>query len=63
MSGRFRHGTGLFYGDDSYDGRAVRVRFLWSDITPVSARWEQAFSADDEQTREVNWIMELTRRD
>jgi len=63
VSGRFRDGTGLFYGDDSYEGRAVRVRYVWSDITAVSARWEQAFSADDERTWEVNWIMELTRRD
>lgn len=62
VSGRFRDGTGHFYGDDSYEGRAVRVRFIWSGITPVSARWEQAFSADGEQTWEVNWIMELTRR-
>ena len=63
VSGRFRDGTGLFYGDDAYQGRDVRVRFVWSGITPVSARWEQAFSADGEQTWEVNWIMELTRRD
>jgi hypothetical protein len=62
VSGRFRDGTGLFYGDDAYEGRDVRVRFTWSGITAVSARWEQAFSADGEQTWEVNWIMELTRQ-
>lgn len=62
VTGRFRDGTGTFYGDDNHEGQQVRVRYLWSDITPVSARWEQAFSADGEQTWEANWIMDFTRR-
>lgn len=59
--GSFSDGTGLFYGDDAQDGTPVRVRYIWSDITPTSARWEQAFSVDQEQTWETNWIMELVR--
>lgn len=59
--GGFTDGVGLFYGDDTQDGTPVRVRFLWSEITPTSARWEQAFSVDGEKTWETNWIMELTR--
>jgi hypothetical protein len=59
--GRFSEGTGEFYGDDTHDGRPVRVRFLWSGITPTSARWEQAFSVDGGATWETNWIMEMTR--
>ena len=62
VTGRFRDGVGLFYGDDTHEGRAVRVRYTWSAITPVSARWDQAFSTDQGQTWEVNWIMEFTRR-
>ena len=62
VTGRFRDGVGLFYGGDTHQGRAVRVRYTWSGITPVSARWDQAFSTDQEQTWEVNWIMEFTRR-
>jgi hypothetical protein len=62
VTGRFSGGIGTFYGDDTHEGRAVRVRYLWSDITTVSARWEQAYSTDGEQTWEVNWIMEFQRR-
>jgi hypothetical protein len=59
--GRFRDGDGLFECDDVLDGRVVKVRFEWKDITPSSARWEQAFSFDDGESFETNWIMELTR--
>lgn len=62
VTGRFSGGVGLFYGDDVHEGQDVRVRYTWSGITSQAARWEQAYSADGEQTWEVNWIMELTRR-
>jgi hypothetical protein len=62
VTGRFSGGVGVFHGDDVHEGQPVRVRYTWSGITPVSARWEQAYSADGEQTWEVNWIMEFTRR-
>jgi hypothetical protein len=60
--GRFADGVGTFYGDDVDDGTPVRVRYIWSRITPTSARWEQAFSTDAERTWETNWIMDHTRR-
>ena len=59
--GRFADGTGEFYGEDTEGGVPVRVRFIWSRITPTSARWEQAFSTDGGQTWETNWYMDLTR--
>lgn len=63
ISGGFSDGVGTFYGDDvTSDGEPVRCRFLWSRITPTSARWEQAYSGDGEQTWETNWIMDFTRR-
>ncbi|HEX6358547.1 hypothetical protein [Actinophytocola sp.] len=62
VTGRFVDGVGEFFGDDEHEGRPVRVRYRWSEITDVSARWEQAFSADQGRTWETNWIMELTRR-
>ena len=59
--GGFRDGRGVFYGDDAEGGMSVRVRFIWSEMTATSARWEQAFSTDGGNRWETNWIMELTR--
>ncbi|NEC91562.1 hypothetical protein [Streptomyces sp. SID12501] len=52
---------GEFYGDDTCDGKDVRVRFVWSEISDSTARWEQAFSADDGATWMTNWTMAFTR--
>jgi hypothetical protein len=61
MIGSFSDGVGTFYADELIGGRPVRVRFLWTDITPVSCRWQQAFSTDAGQTWETNWVMDFTR--
>lgn len=59
--GGFREGVGVFEGDDLCDGRPVRVRFEWSQMHTGAPRWQQAFSADDGATWEVNWVMQFTR--
>lgn len=59
--GGFRNGVGTFYADDQFQGAPVRIRFVWSDITSTSARWQQAFSGDGGATWETNWIMEFRR--
>ena len=59
--GGFKDGIGTFIAEDTFDGRPILVRFLWSDITDRTCRWEQAFSPDGGETWEVNWIMESTR--
>lgn len=61
VKGGFDGGIGLFYGDDEFGGRPIRVRFLWSRITPRSARWERAFSLDEGNSWETNWFMDFTR--
>ncbi|MGH3406623.1 MAG: hypothetical protein ACRDRJ_29595 [Streptosporangiaceae bacterium] len=60
--GRFDDdGIGEFLGPDTHNGIPVLVRYRWSEITPVSVRWEQALSTDEGQTWEINWVMNLTR--
>ena len=63
LVGRFEGGRGDFFGDDTFEGRPIRVRFRWSDITADRARWEQAFSPDGGETWETNWTMELRREE
>lgn len=60
--GQFRDGRGVFYGQDTLGGRAILVRFIISDVTANSARFEQAFSDDGGINWEVNWIAVDTRR-
>jgi hypothetical protein len=59
--GQFRNGRGEFYSQDTFGGRAILVRFVISDITPTSCRFEQAFSDDGGKTWEVNWVATDTR--
>jgi hypothetical protein len=62
--GRFTDGGhGEFYDEEDLDGRPIRVRYLWSDITPTSAHFEQSFSADGGTTWEPNWVSTMTRID
>lgn len=61
MVGSFSKGIGTFYADDTFKGRPIKVRYLWSDITANSCHWEQAFSPDSGKTWETNWVMDLTR--
>lgn len=58
--GRFADGVGVFYADDSLDGRPIRVRFIWRQNPGAHPTWEQAFSPDAGATWETNWTMEFT---
>lgn len=62
MVGGFRDdGTGEFYDQETFNGRAVFVRFVFSGITANTFRLEQAFSADGGTTWEANWIARFHR--
>lgn len=61
MFGAFSGDTGVFAGPDTFEGRPIFCRFIWSRVTTAAPRWEQAFSNDGGTTWETNWIMELTR--
>jgi hypothetical protein len=61
MIGEFKNGRGEFYDQEMFEGRSIFVRFIWSEMTPTSCRWEQAFSPDGGKTWETNWVMQFTR--
>jgi hypothetical protein len=61
MIGSFEGGRGLFFGDDTFEGKPIRVRFIWSGMTASACHWEQAFSIDGGESWETNWTMSFTR--
>jgi hypothetical protein len=62
VRGAFADGECRLVGDElPQDGKPTRMTYEWDRITPTSARWQQAYSFDDEQTWEKNWEMRFTR--
>ena len=60
--GEFKNGHGEFFDTEPSgpNGRAILVRLGISDITPNSASFDQAFSADGGKTWEVNLMVTET---
>lgn len=58
--GGFNGDRGEFYGDDTDEGKPIKVVFRWTRLGADAAHWEQAFSLDG-KTWETNWVMEHTR--
>jgi hypothetical protein len=59
--GRFKDGTGEFYAQDTFNGKMIFVRFIWSKTDTNMPHFEQSFSEDGGKTWEVNWITDQTR--
>ena len=59
--GEFKNGRGEFYDQETINGRVMLVRNVWSDITPDSCHFEQAFSDDGGKSWETNWVATDTR--
>jgi hypothetical protein len=59
--GAFKDGRGELYATGTYDGRNVLVRGVWSDITPISHRYEIAYSQDGGRTWATAFKAYLTR--
>jgi hypothetical protein len=60
--GAFSGGVGTFHGEDQFEGRAVRIRAIWTQPSADVVNWEQAFSVDHGKTWETNWTMRMTRQ-
>src|ERR1051325_414502 len=61
--GGFENGRGEFYDQETFGGKTVLVRQIYSGITRDAYRFEQSFSADHGRTWEPNFVADLTRLD
>jgi len=59
--GRFENGRGELYDHESYRGRPVYVRQIFSNISPHTFDFAQAFSTDEGKTWETNLLIYYTR--
>ena len=59
--GEFKGGRGEFYSHETLGARSILVRFVISEFSRESARFEQSFSDDGGKTWETNWIAVDTR--
>jgi len=61
LIGHFANGRGEFVMHDTYEGKPILARVVYSDITPTSFRTESSFSADDGRSWEPNLVQTFTR--
>lgn len=62
LAGTFRHGRGEFFSTGTQpDGTQSISRYTFSDITPSSLRWDDAFSSDGGDSWTNRWVMEFSR--
>jgi hypothetical protein len=59
--GQFKDGRGEFYGQDTWNGKLIYVRFVWTKTNTNRPHFEQSYSEDGGKTWEVNWITDQTR--
>jgi hypothetical protein len=61
LVGEFTNGRGVFYNQDTFEGRQLFVRVVYSDITATSFRTESSYSVDGGKTWEPTLIQTFTR--
>jgi hypothetical protein len=49
------------YSQDTFQGRAIYVRFIWRRVDANKTQLEQAFSENGGKTWETNWMYEGQR--
>ena len=59
--GKFENGKGEFYDQESFKGKIIFLRFIWSVTSPDAHHVEQSYSADGGKTWEPNFVADLTR--
>lgn len=60
VTGEFKNGIGVFFGNELYKGKEVKLRFTWEKPSINTARWEQAYLDEKSNVWETNWTMLFT---
>ena len=61
LIGDFKNGRGELFSTDTFEGRSILIRAVWSDITPDAHRFEESYSADGGASWAPAFIANLTR--
>jgi hypothetical protein len=61
LIGAFKDGRGELFSQDTFHGKTVLVRGVWSHIEPDSHHYEESYSADGGKTWAAAFIADLTR--
>ncbi len=59
--GEFKNGRVELFSTDTFEGRSILVRAVWSDIMPDAHRYEEWYSADGGATWAPAFVANLTR--
>jgi hypothetical protein len=62
LVGSFKDGRGELYAQDTFNGRSILVRAVWSDIKPNSHHFEESYSDDGGQNWKPAFLANLTRQ-
>jgi hypothetical protein len=61
MIGSFKDGKGELYCEDTFNGRTILIRGIWSEIKPDSHHFQEDYSDDGGKSWEPVFIADLTR--
>jgi hypothetical protein len=61
LIGSFKDGRGELFAQDTFEGRSILVRAVWSEIKPDSHHFEESYSDDGGKTWAPAFIANLTR--
>jgi hypothetical protein len=61
LIGSFENGRGELVSQDTFDGRSILVRAVWSDFTPTSHTYQESYSTDGGRTWEVVFTATKTK--
>jgi hypothetical protein len=61
LIGSFKDGRGELFAQDTFAGRSILVRAVWSEIKPDSHHFEESYSDDGGKTWAPAFIANLTR--